>query len=117
MRERGPSPRGKRALFGARKKNGEACKNLAGFLTTHPGTGPCKWHGGSVPNAAKRAALVVAKAEVGVLIPEVPDDQVKEMAHIKEALRESISRLRGWHRYMAKLAPEDLATLAPEHRR
>jgi hypothetical protein len=32
---------------GATKRNGQLCKQPAGYGTTHPGKGPCKWHGGA----------------------------------------------------------------------
>jgi hypothetical protein len=101
---------GRHALCGAIKKNGEPCGNLAGTGTSHKGTGPCRWHGGATPNAQKRAALVLAKEQVGALAPVVPDEDVTEMGHVREALRESVSRLRGWQAYLATLSIEDLLT-------
>jgi hypothetical protein len=36
---------------GETKRNGQFCKQPAGYGTTHPGKGPCKWHGGArAPN-------------------------------------------------------------------
>jgi hypothetical protein len=68
------------------------------------------WHGGSTPAASKRAALVRAKDQVGVLSPVVPDEDVNEMGHIKEALRESVARLRGWRKYLSTLTMQELLT-------
>jgi hypothetical protein len=42
-------------LCGARKKNGERCRAIAGTGTQHPGIGACKFHGGSTPNGNKAA--------------------------------------------------------------
>jgi hypothetical protein len=48
------------AKCGARReyKNGKVtvCKNAAGFGTNHPGTGACKYHGGTTPSHVKSAA-------------------------------------------------------------
>jgi hypothetical protein len=41
---------------GAKKRNGGKCTMAAGWGTNHPGTGKCKWHGGSMPNHVKAAA-------------------------------------------------------------
>jgi hypothetical protein len=42
---------------GAKKKHGTTtCSLAAGWGTSHPGTGRCKFHGGSTPNHVKAAA-------------------------------------------------------------
>jgi hypothetical protein len=41
---------------GAKKRKGGHCTMAAGWGTVHPGTGRCKFHGGSVPNHVKKAA-------------------------------------------------------------
>jgi hypothetical protein len=101
---------GKHALCGVTKKDGTPCGNLAGTGTTHKGKGPCKWHGGTLVNSKKHQALVAAKEQVGALAPAVADADVTEMGHVREALRESISRLRGWRQYLATLSITDLLT-------
>ena len=47
---------------------------------------------------------------MGALAPVVPDEDVTEMGHVREALRESVSRLRGWRAYLATLSIEELLT-------
>ena len=43
------------ALCGARKKNGEKCRNFAGQGTDHFGVGNCSFHLGNAPNNKKNA--------------------------------------------------------------
>jgi hypothetical protein len=50
-------------LCGARKKNGETCRNYAGLGTNHLGAGNCKFHLGNSPNQKRAAAKIVAERE------------------------------------------------------
>lgn len=48
---------------GANKSNGEACRNPAGYGTTHPGFGRCKWHYGNTPAHQRSGAREMIRAE------------------------------------------------------
>lgn len=48
-------------LCGAKKKNGEPCRALAGMGTKHPGIGTCRHHFGNAPNHVKHAIKEAAK--------------------------------------------------------
>jgi hypothetical protein len=48
-------------LCGAKKKNGEPCRALAGMGTSHPGIGTCRHHFGNAPNHIKHAIKEEAK--------------------------------------------------------
>lgn len=53
-----------KALCGADKRSGDGtCTRPAGWGTQHPGTGHCKFHGGSTPNGQ----LFAAREEVALL--------------------------------------------------
>lgn len=66
-----PAPaRGRRekSYCGADKRQGEGtCTRPAGWGTPHVGTGACKLHGGSTPNAVKAAAKAEARHLLGTL--------------------------------------------------
>jgi hypothetical protein len=49
----------------ARTRNGGLCKQPAGHGTPHPGKGPCKLHGGCMPNVVKRYATIEAREAIG----------------------------------------------------
>lgn len=51
------------AKCGGTNRQGGPCGNPAGFSTSHPGWGNCKWHGGSTPTGIAHAAKLQAKAE------------------------------------------------------
>jgi hypothetical protein len=57
-----PEQRDKHPLCGANKRSGGICRAFAGQGTDHPGTGRCKFHGGSTPNGKKNAVAIEAKA-------------------------------------------------------
>jgi len=60
-----PKQRSKHALCGAKKRsNGKKCRAYAGQGTDHPGTGPCKFHGGSTRNHKTKAAKLEARARM-----------------------------------------------------
>jgi hypothetical protein len=58
------------AFCGAKKKNGENCRNFAGLGTGHVGIGNCKFHLGNAPNNVKAAARVMAEREQNALRQE-----------------------------------------------
>jgi hypothetical protein len=43
---------------------GKRCAKSAGWGTEHPGTGPCKLHGGNTPTVVKGTQVVLAQAAV-----------------------------------------------------
>ena len=51
-------------LCGAKKKNGELCRNFAGEGTEHKGIGTCKFHGGATGTHQKHAQLVEGKRQM-----------------------------------------------------
>lgn len=56
-----PEPPRPKPTCGAKgRQTGEPCQKQAGWGTTHPGYGHCKFHGGSTPNGVKMAAKLQA---------------------------------------------------------
>lgn len=101
---------GKKAVgkkCGANKtKGGGTCGHAAGWGTSHPGRGRCKWHGGSTPThvkAAQREAAEEAVAVYGLPIEIDPAD----------ALLEEVWRTAGVVRYLDQeiraKTPDELA--------
>jgi hypothetical protein len=96
-----PEQRSARPLCGARKRsNGEACRAFAGQGTDHPGTGRCKFHGGSTSSHRTHAVIEQAKTRAVRL------GQSYEMAPV-EALIWMVNLSAGQVRYLA----EELSTL------
>jgi hypothetical protein len=64
----------------ARTRRGTLCKRPAGAGTDHVGRGPCKLHGGRLPNVRKRYAREEAiEAARHLLGEEVSDDPIEAM--------------------------------------
>jgi len=62
----------KNGRCGIMKRNGDLCRMWAGQGTTHQGTGPCRYHGGNLPNVIKadvkrHAILMGAPKEINPL--------------------------------------------------
>lgn len=51
------------ARCGAKARGGNPCKLEAGWGTPHPGLGPCRKHGGNLPNVVKRYAEQSARQQ------------------------------------------------------
>lgn len=68
-----PEQRDQQPLCGAKKKNGELCRAFAGQGTQHPGSGKCKFHGGSTPNHDKRAVTMDLKRRMVTLGEPIED--------------------------------------------
>jgi len=68
-----------RAKCRGTNRQGAPCGNPAGFSTSHPGWGNCKWHGGSTPAGITHAAKLQAKAEAARLGAEVPLDPAEAL--------------------------------------
>jgi hypothetical protein len=78
-KEKAKKPRGTRgsrnavgSVCGAKKKGGGKCTLASGWGTNHPGSGACKLHGGSTPNAIRsyiqgEAVLMGAPKEINPL--------------------------------------------------
>jgi hypothetical protein len=69
-----PEQRDQHELCGARKRNGERCRNYAGQRTSHKGYGPCWLHGGNAPAHEKAAAAAEARAHMAALGEPLPED-------------------------------------------
>jgi hypothetical protein len=52
-----------RALCGVRKKTGDLCRQGAGWGTKHLGAGPCRKHGGNLPNVTAHYEVAQFMAE------------------------------------------------------
>jgi hypothetical protein len=59
--------RERHAFCGAKKKNGELCRNYAGLGTDHVGVGQCKFHLGNAPNNRKAAIKETARRRAAAL--------------------------------------------------
>ena len=69
-----PEQRDQHALCGALRKNGERCRNYAGFRTSHKGYGRCWLHTGNAPSQEKAAAVAEAREQMGALGEPLPED-------------------------------------------
>jgi hypothetical protein len=69
-----PEAREEHSLCGALKRDGQACRNYAGFRTDHPRVGACHLHGGNSPTHQKAAAMVEARTQMAALGEPLPDD-------------------------------------------
>lgn len=65
---------------GARKRNGDRCKQTAGWGTDHPGTGACKNHGGNTRSHVVKAARVAA-ATLGEELDLEPHEALLQCVH------------------------------------
>lgn len=87
-------------LCGAIKKNGKPCERPAGEGTDHKGTGTCRLHGGSTPNAILAAAKAKA-AVMGVAIDVSPHEA------LLQCVRLTAGEVMYCNAEIAKLSPED----------
>lgn len=70
---------------GAKTRAGTPCANIAGHGTSHVGTGRCKMHGGSSPNAEVAGTVELARREAKVMgqpLPIDPHDAMLQCIHI-----------------------------------
>lgn len=79
-------------LCGAKRRHGGTCTQPAGAMTSHYGTGKCKWHGGASPKAELSGALVLARREMSAMGRALPIDPA-------EAILECIATAWGEVRY------------------
>jgi hypothetical protein len=87
-------------LCGARKKNGQPCRNFAGEGTDHLGIGRCKFHLGNTPAHKAHAANVEAQQrmiQLGGPIEMRPHEALLSMMYLASGhvawLREEIGEL------------------------
>lgn len=104
-----PEQRDQVPLCGAKKKNGELCRAFAGQGTQHPGTGACKFHGGSTPNHGKRAVTLEAKRKM-ITLGE-PDQEVTAISALLSELYASSGHVAWLRQQIADMTPEDLGTV------
>lgn len=79
-----PEQRETHPLCGAKKKNGTTCRAFAGQGTDHPGTGRCKFHGGSTRNHKTAAITTEAKrrmVKLGTPIEVAPHEALMALLH------------------------------------
>jgi hypothetical protein len=67
------------ALCGAKKKNGEPCRNWAGLGTQHLGVGSCKFHFGNAPNHQKHAVKVEAQRRLLAIGEPIPVNPIQAL--------------------------------------
>jgi len=91
---------------------GERCRMKAGYRTSHEGVGPCCWHGGATPQAARKYERLQAGRLLhgyGLLREGVTDP--------RDALMEELQRTQGNIDYLtlvlADLSEEELLGVVP----
>jgi hypothetical protein len=126
-------PRRKRTepvvLCGARRRQGEGtCRKQAGWGTRHQGIGPCRLHGGLLPNHIKHAERV--RVELGVrttlarerLVPlDDPLQQLQlvaaEVLRLKDILAGMVDDLPSWIYYEGMAGREDVRAVLSAYER
>jgi len=79
-----------RPRCGAKRSNGESCRNPAGYGTTHPGYGRCKRHYGNTPAHQRAGAREQIRDEARKLCEARginPDDVTPERVMLEELAR------------------------------
>ncbi len=104
-----PEQRDQQPLCGAKKKNGELCRAFAGQGTNHPGTGTCKFHGGSTPNHDKRAVTLDLKRRMVTLGEPIED--VTAVSALLSELYASTGHVEWLRQEIAVMPPEALGTV------
>jgi hypothetical protein len=95
-------------MCGAKKRNGETCRAYAGQGTDHPGTGACKFHGGSTPNHGKRAVKQELTRRM-VTLGE-PVEHVTAVGALLSELYASTGHVAWLRQEIATMTQEDLST-------
>jgi hypothetical protein len=101
------SGHGGRPVCGSQKRQSEGtCRQPAGFGTSHPGVGLCKFHGGSTPSQTRNALARSTEADARAILerlgePEPLGDPVEELLRVgaearawQKIIRERLSELR-----------------------
>jgi hypothetical protein len=104
-----PKTKTKRPRCPAVKKNGEQCKQVAGWGTDHLGEGKCRKHGGNAGRKPKHGIYSKRlKHKLGDLIAQFEEDNPLDMVHELAACRalfvdfidryeETTEALLAWH--------------------
>lgn len=74
-----------RPICGATNRRGTRCEKGRGFGTDHPGTGRCKFHGGSTPNGKVHAHREKVAATLEALAIPVEGDPLEVLQAAVEA--------------------------------
>lgn len=79
-----------RKTCGGKTRAGGRCGRPRGWGTDHPGSGRCKFHGGSSPSGRKaanrEAALEFARGALGASLPGSPLDAMQESVDLARGL-------------------------------
>jgi hypothetical protein len=97
------------------------CKNPAGYGTTHPGYGNCKWHYGNTPAHRKSAGRLMVRAEAYKLCMARgvnPDDVSPERVMMEELARSYavVNYLEGQTDIEAAMWPDWQAVMLAERK-
>lgn len=105
-----------RAMCPSRVKSGDGlCKNVAGFGTSHPGWGLCKWHGGLSPMGKKNAALLMGATLKEEWKMRFGGDRTKLDISPEEALLEEVRRSAAFVQYLeSMIGTWNVESVAPE---
>jgi hypothetical protein len=98
--------RSAKSLCGAKKRNADVCRAFAGQGTDHPGTGRCKFHGGSTPSHRSNAVAIEAKRQMVKLGAPIPD--IEPHVALLGVLRATAGHVAWLNREVAGL--EDLSS-------
>jgi hypothetical protein len=104
-----PEQRDQNPMCNARKKNGEACRAFAGQGTKHPGSGKCKFHGGSTPNHDKRAVTMDLKRRMVTLGEPIED--VTAVGALLSELYSSAGHVAWLRQQISAMSPDELGTI------
>jgi hypothetical protein len=69
-----PEQRDQHALCGAKRTNGEPCRQFAGAGTEHRGFGKCRFHAGRTPSGRKNAVMIETRQQLAALGDPLPED-------------------------------------------
>ena len=83
------------ALCAARRRQGEGtCRKQAGWGTPHQGIGPCRLHGGLLPNHIKHAEQVRIERAARTMLEREDIDPLDDPIHQLQLLAAEILRFR-----------------------
>ena len=96
-------------LCGASTVQGETCKNIAGWGTSHAGVGTCKWHGGAMASHVARAEAIKAEIVVADVRArwDIPDEITCE-DFLAEELRRTTAAVRWLDHKVSELSDEEM---------
>jgi hypothetical protein len=103
-----PQARDKHPLCGAKRKNGEPCRNWAGVRTSHPGIGCCWLHGGNSPSGEKAALALEVKRRMVTLAEPLSEQDASPHRVLANLMRMAGGNVEWLDAEIRKL--EDLGT-------